>query len=195
VGTGHAGRLFNAIVVVGSALGGNGCLGRVQDAGTRENATDGGPNDGAQLPGDTAPPHVGGDSGMFFQPPSPDQCGHPAEFTCDSYKGSWYMNCRCVAEAPRDPSDCEDPRQFICRTTSGWGCQCAATTPLTPAACEHPQQFLCQEYSGMNGPVGCVCDPDAPLAPTDCTNNTAEWTCFSYDPPTGCQCVRTIILP
>jgi hypothetical protein len=41
--------------------------------------------------------------------------------------------------------------------------------------------------------MGCSCDPNAPLTATDCDPGEQQ-VCQSYEPPVGCQCIRTIIL-
>jgi hypothetical protein len=43
-------------------------------------------------------------------------------------------------------------------------------------------------------PCGCWCDPNAPLEAGACGDAAAgtypmvQWSCYSYSPPTGCEC-------
>jgi len=77
-----------------------------------------------------------------------------------------------------------------CGGTSGLGIAGSSVTgageggDASPTPCEHTQQYLC---ASVNGVVECRCDPYAPLSQADCDAGR-EFSCMSYDPPTGCDC-------
>ncbi len=193
--------LFRALVVCGAALTSVGCGGKT---GAEEPATGGASGSGAS---GGAPAMSGGGYGAVAQAGAsgargvrcPADCESPAQFVCDDYFAG--KNCRCKSDGPRSALDCAVEWDFTCAAAqrpSSCGvelvlgpdldCSCAAGQ-LHPEDCEHTEQFQCSSYRPY--PVGCHCEPNAPLKEEDCTT-PARFGCLFYDPPAACSCSEVL---
>ncbi len=52
--------------------------------------------------------------------------------------------------------------------------------------CAHSEQIGCTAY--VPTPTDCACDPTRPATEADCSG-AFHFSCESYDPPLGCECV------
>jgi hypothetical protein len=171
-------KLFHCIVVMGAAIG-EGCGGEERTiAGAEAGHSDAGDlvdASGASLESSTCP-----------TPPSLE----PA-MGCSS-------TCRGTAAAPRSPQDCPQPQELQCGPGT---CTCDLTSPLQAGDCSQTGQFVCDDWTT---PCGCRCNLDAGVDPVACCGDAAvamdanvacgnpstrrAWSCYSYDPPVGCDC-------
>jgi hypothetical protein len=185
-------RLFQGIVVAGTALG---CGGRFSErqSSEREPASGVEPTDAQAAPSRAAI--------------TPLDCDHTEQFACADFdlfydcvlSGSCTPtdatgDCRCEGDRPSSALDCDAPEQFTCESLiydgHRIGCRCDTAAPTGPGECDRPEQFRCAAPAPRSG---CVCDLQAPSSASDCSD-LERFECQSYDPPVGCICTSTTIV-
>jgi len=188
----RAGRLFQAIVVLGAEFGA-GCGGNsVGTAGSSGHAD--------------VPPVVGGGDGAVAGRADafwPEACEHESQYRCTSYAP--LEGCVCDKTAPADAQSCGGEPKFQCTHSvcnpatpaancpalPNVDCRCLPDAPVSPADCPAgPGQFECDAYD----PVlrSCRCNPSRPGRPEDCTPTDA-FQCQAYAPTYyACQCNLTL---
>jgi hypothetical protein len=173
-------KLFHCIVVMGAAMG-EGCGGLEGISNGVEGGVDASPpeaNAGVDaarsLFGDAACPFAGCYStctGTAAAPVSAQDCPQPQQLKCDA------DTCTCDPTAPLEAGDCPQSGQFVCDDwATACSCRCNLDAGVDPVAC-------C-------GDAAPALDAQAP-----CSNPTTRqtWSCYSYDPPAGCDC--TFVVP
>ncbi len=184
-------KLFHCIVVMGAAMGaGCGGEGAPTASPVRDGAAGGPAGDGPLGSSEDA---AVTDSGCFPETAPPvNGFSAPVPLGCE-VAGP----CDGTHEDPLGPGQCAHPQQLQCANAPPYptvstthGCTCNTTAPLVPTDCPQTTQFNCIDWTS---PCGCWCEPNSPTAPSDCTHAPPEagspWTCHSYDPPVGCECL------
>jgi hypothetical protein len=148
--------LFHTIVVVGASLGCGGQVSGGPPSGLEDASAGGDDARGRDL--DAAAP---GDAGL----------GGPTSF-CDCTRPGTF---RCASCGSGDP-----PVRGRCPQDDGIGCTCDATIAVaSPSDCPRPEQFTCADpptsllgtaYFGWYAFADCRCDPNAPVAMSDCAD-------------------------
>ncbi len=158
-------KLFNAIVVLGASLVARGCSGDAPG----ESASD------SQTSTSSA---TGSASASSTTVASTSAATSTAPTSAATTAGSGATGTSTVAETNSTSSSSST-------STSG----ASTGEPVSPDTCDAPGQLHCDEYEPA--PLGCACDPSAPLGPEDCVDPTPNHVCEGTHEgtPIGCDCV------